>query len=70
MPPEIAIAWYKDTHRGYDFLALSDHNILSVEEKWIKALDEDLIGWSPSMTKVKLANVYCTEIGRILFHWH
>ena len=55
-PPEIAVAWYKA--RGYDFLALSDHNILSVGEKWIKALDEDLIGWSPSMTKVKLANVW------------
>jgi hypothetical protein len=54
-PPEIAVAWYKD--RDYDFLALSDHNILSVGEKWIKVLEEDTSGWPPSMTKAKLANV-------------
>ena len=54
-PPEIAVAWYKD--RGYDFLALSDHNILSVGEKWIKVLDENPGGWPPSMTKAKLADV-------------
>ena len=54
-PPEIAVAWYKD--RGYDFLALSDHNILSVGEKWIKVLEEDPGGWPPSMTKAKLADV-------------
>jgi len=54
-PPEIAVAWYKA--RGYDFLALSDHNILSVGEKWIKVLDENPGGWPPSMTKAKLADV-------------
>ena len=54
-PPEIAVAWYKD--QGYDFLALSDHNILSVGEKWIKVLDENPGGWPPSMTKAKLADV-------------
>jgi len=54
-PPEIAVAWYKD--RGYDFLALSDHNILSVGEKWIKVLEEDPGGWPPTMTKSKLDKV-------------
>ena len=54
-PPEIAVAWYKD--QGYDFLALSDHNILSVGEKWIKVLDKDPGGWPPSMTKAKLEDV-------------
>jgi len=54
-PPEIAVAWYKD--RGYDFLALSDHNILSVGEKWIKVLEEDPGGWPPTMTKSKLDEV-------------
>ena len=54
-PPEIAVAWYKD--QGYDFLALSDHNILSVGEKWIKVLDKDPGGWPPSMTKAKLDDV-------------
>ena len=54
-PPEIPVAWYKD--QGYDFLALSDHNILSVGEKWIKVLDENPGGWPPSMTKAKLDDV-------------
>jgi hypothetical protein len=38
--PEVAVAWYKD--QGYDFLCLSDHNILSdgSVEKW-KAIDPD-----------------------------
>ena len=54
-PPEIAVAWYKD--RGYDFLALSDHNILSVGEKWIKVLEKDPGGWPPAMTKSKLDEV-------------
>jgi hypothetical protein len=34
-PPEVIVSWYKD--HGYDFLTLSDHNILSVGEKWIPA---------------------------------
>src|SRR5688572_28851995 len=37
--------WYKT--RGYHFLALSDHNILSAGEKWIdesKAQTRDAIG--------------------------
>lgn len=33
--PEMVVAWYKE--QGYDFLALSDHNVLSRGEKWIKA---------------------------------
>jgi hypothetical protein len=32
-PPETIVAWYKD--HGYDFLVLSDHDILSEGEKWI-----------------------------------
>ena len=32
-PPDFVVKWYKDN--GYDFLALSDHDILSVGEKWI-----------------------------------
>jgi len=31
--PEMAADWYKS--HGYDFLALSDHNVLSVGEKWM-----------------------------------
>lgn len=32
--PEMIVDWYKD--RGYHFLALSDHNVLSRGEKWIE----------------------------------
>ena len=32
--PEMVADWYKS--HGYDFLALSDHNILSDREKWLK----------------------------------
>ena len=31
--PEMIASWYKQ--QGYDFLALSDHNILSKGEKWM-----------------------------------
>lgn len=31
--PEIVAEWYRD--RGYHFLALSDHNVLSQTERWI-----------------------------------
>jgi hypothetical protein len=32
--PEMIVGWYK--RKGYDFLALSDHNILSRGEKWMQ----------------------------------
>ncbi|HYC86018.1 MAG TPA: histidinol-phosphatase [Chryseosolibacter sp.] len=35
--PEMVIDWYK-TH-GYHFLALSEHNILAMGEKWVKIPD-------------------------------
>lgn len=31
--PEMVTAWYKDN--GYDFLAISDHNLLHENEKWV-----------------------------------
>ena len=31
--PEMIMDWYKD--RGYDFVALTDHNILAQGEKWV-----------------------------------
>ena len=54
-PPEITVDWYKSN--GYDFLALSDHNILSTVEKWIKVHDNDPGGWPPIMTKTKLKDI-------------
>lgn len=35
--PEMIAAWYKD--QGYHFLALSDHNVLSEGQRWMKAAD-------------------------------
>jgi hypothetical protein len=35
--PEMAVDWYKS--HGYDFVALSDHNVLSVGEKWMPVRD-------------------------------
>jgi hypothetical protein len=34
-PPEIVVKWYRD--HGYQFLVLSDHNVLSEGEKWVVA---------------------------------
>ncbi len=36
--PEVAVNWYQ-TH-GYDFICVSDHNILQVGEKWFPIDDE------------------------------
>jgi len=37
--PEMVAEWYRDN--GYNFLALSDHNILSQGQKWMKIADID-----------------------------
>jgi hypothetical protein len=37
-PPETVVKWYRE--HGYDFLVLSDHNILSEGEKWVDAGDK------------------------------
>lgn len=34
--PEMILDWYKT--RGYDFVALSDHNTMAGDEKWIKVV--------------------------------
>lgn len=31
--PEMALSWYRE--RGYDFVALSDHNVLQEGERWV-----------------------------------
>ena len=33
--PEMVVAWYKE--HGYEFLALSDHNIMQVDQRWLVA---------------------------------
>ena len=37
-PPETAIAWYVD--HDYDFLVLSDHNLVQIEETWFDVDEE------------------------------
>src|SRR5262245_43179071 len=37
--PEMIAAWYK--RHGYQFLALSDHNVLSEGERWVDEAAED-----------------------------
>ncbi len=52
-PPETVVSWYKQS--GYQFLALSDHNILSEGEKWIPVVDkEDPSRWPPPFSIEKL----------------
>ncbi len=36
--PELAARWYRE--RGYDFLVLSDHNVLSEGERWYPVGEE------------------------------
>ncbi len=55
-PPEVTVGWYKD--HGYDFLALSDHNILSAGEKWVPVLNQDEPDdWPPPFTTEKLTKL-------------
>ena len=35
--PEMIVAWYHE--HGYDFLAISDHNVLNRGERWIPVAD-------------------------------
>ena len=35
--PEMVVQWYKD--HGYNFLALSDHNVLSQGQRWMVVTD-------------------------------
>lgn len=37
--PELAVAWYKD--RGYDFLSITDHNVVLQGERWFIVNDKD-----------------------------
>jgi alpha-L-fucosidase len=36
--PELAVGWYRE--HGYDFLVLSDHNVLLEGERWVRVEDE------------------------------
>ena len=49
--PEMIADWYKG--QGYDFLALSDHNVLSVGERWMPLRDVRKRGGDLALTKYK-----------------
>ena len=38
--PEIILDWYKS--HDYQFIALSDHNTISMEEKWIQVREDSI----------------------------
>jgi hypothetical protein len=47
--PEMVAEWYRD--RGYQFLALSDHNVLSQGQRWMKVSDVELRGGKAPLEK-------------------
>jgi hypothetical protein len=56
--PEMVVAWYADA--GYDFVALSDHNVLARGERWIRvderrqpALDRYLDRFGPDWVETR-----------------
>ena len=62
--PEMIAAWYLD--QGYHFLALSDHNVLSVGERWMKraeiekrggpeVVDKYLMRFGPAWVEIRAA---------------
>jgi hypothetical protein len=63
--PEMVMSWYKS--RGYNFVALSDHNILAAGEKWIKVTHSKIYedGFQSYLAKFGKAVTYHTDSGRI-----
>jgi hypothetical protein len=59
--PEMSADWYK-TH-AYDFLALSDHNVLSIGEKWMAVRDVEKNGGEIAMRnyRARFGNVVKTR---------
>jgi len=64
--PEMIMSWYKD--RGYNFVALSDHNILAEGEKWVKVTHSKIYedGFRAYLDKFGKGVTYKTDSGR--FH--
>jgi hypothetical protein len=56
--PDMIAAWYKD--QGYDFMAMSDHNVLARGEKWMAeaAIEKKKIALGP-----KVLDKYRTRFG-------
>jgi hypothetical protein len=64
--PEMIMSWYKN--HSYNFVALSDHNILAEGEKWIKVTHSKMYedGFQAYLEKYGKAVAYKTDSGR--FH--
>jgi hypothetical protein len=65
--PEMIMDWYKS--HGYSFVALSDHNILAEEEKWIKVVNSRMYEEGFEKYRQKYGDqwvVHKTDSGRIL----
>lgn len=62
--PEMIMSWYKS--RGYNFVALSDHNILALGEKWIKVTRSKMYedGFQSYLAQFGKAVTYQTDSGR------
>lgn len=58
------MSWYKS--RGYNFVALSDHNILAEGEKWVKVQQSKIYedGFQAYLEKYGKAVTYKTDSGR------
>jgi len=63
--PEMIMDWYKG--RGYNFVALSDHNILALGEKWIKVTHSKMYedGFQAYLAKFGKAVTYHNDSGRM-----
>jgi hypothetical protein len=59
-PPEVIAKWYKENN--YDFLVLSDHNIMQVGEKWY-SID------NPPRRKEQIQKAYDTYLKQFGDHW-
>lgn len=51
--PDMITKWYSD--QGYQFLALTDHNILSEGERWFRVADIEKRGGTTALAKYKKA---------------
>src|SRR6185369_10778004 len=62
--PEMIMSWYKS--HGYNFVGLSDHNILAEGEKWVKVAHSKMYedGFQAYLEKYGKVVTYKTDSGR------
>src|SRR5688500_17498850 len=65
--PEMVLDWYKS--HGYDFIALSDHNTMARDDKWVKVINSGFYETAFKKYLEKFGKdwvVYKTDSGRTL----